>query len=384
MAPRAALCIMAALSLGACDYARSALDYGRGPFDESARNSSDSVYLGMSESSWDSGRFDAGTLLVTNKRGNDMSIVDLARGREARRVPTCTNPHELAVSPDGRHVAVGCYGGTTVDILATSGFDKLASIELGDNARPHGIFWHESGDIFVTAEGREELVRIRSPLSAQPLTSRFPTGKRGSHMLAIDPDLHWAWTTDLGSRTVTRISLIEGICEADSVPKDVCKARGNGDPLSVTVGEEPEGISLAPDGTALWVSARGSNQAFKLDPLTMEVRATVKTGRFPLRLSIRPQGDVAVTSNLTDGTLSVIDLDRAEVIRTIRVSDPKAAGERFQVTILWAQDGKRIYVAETGSNTVAEVDYYSGTVLRHLRVGNGGDGLAIIPGVSPQ
>jgi YVTN family beta-propeller protein len=147
----------------------------------------------------------------------------------------------------------------------------------------------------------------------------------------------------------------------------------------VTVGEEPEGISLSPDGKTLWVSARGSNQAFALDPQTMAVRVTVATGRFPLRIAVRPQGDVAVTSDLQDGSLSVIDTATARVIRTIAVSSPAEAEARFQVTILWSRDGRRIYVAETASDTVAEVDYASGSVLRRIDSGEGGDGMAILP-----
>ena len=111
----------------------------------------------------------------------------------------------------------------------------------------------------------------------------------------------------------------------------------------------------------------------------MEVRHTIATGKFPLRIAVRPQGDVAVTSDLQDGSLSVIDTATARVIRTIPVSGPAEAQTRFQVTILWSADGRRIYVAETGTDTVAEVDYASGTVLRRLRGGDGGDGMAILP-----
>lgn len=302
------------------------------------------------------------TLFVAAKRGNTLSKVDLATGREVLRLPSCTNPHELATSPDGQHVALACYGGTTVDIFSTGSLEKVASIDLGENARPHGIVWHTQGDLFVTAEGRKSIFRIATPLAAARQLFEFGTGKQGSHMLAVSPDARTAWTTDLGSRTVTRIDLVTRRA-----------------PLSVTVGEEPEGISPSPDGTTLWVSARGSNQAFALDPQTMEVRSTVATGRFPLRIAVRPQGDVAVTSDLQDGSLSVIDTASAKVIRTITVSGPAEAEARFQVTILWSADGKRIYVAETASDTVAEVDYAGGTVLRRLKVGAGGDGMAILP-----
>jgi DNA-binding beta-propeller fold protein YncE len=55
------------------------------------------------------------------------------------------------------------------------------------------------------------------------------------------------------------------------------------------------------------------------------------------------------------------------------------AESRFQVTILWSDDGSKIYVAETSSDTVAEVEYATGIVLRRLSVGEGGDGMAILP-----
>lgn len=303
------------------------------------------------------------TLFVAAKRGNTLSKVDLATGEEILRVPSCTNPHELATSPDGQHVALACYGGTTVDVFRTSDLEKVASYDLGENARPHGIVWHENRKIYVTAEGRQEIVEIAAlSYHAVPPPIHYATGKDGSHVLAVSPDARTAWTTDLGSRTVTRIDL-----------------RTRRAPLSVTVGEEPEGISLSPDGKTLWVSARGSNQAFALDPTSMTVRETVSTGRFPLRIAVRPQGDVAVTSDLQDGSLSVIDTATAKVIRTIAVSGPAEAEARFQVTILWSKDGSRIYVAETASDTVAEVDYASGTVLRRLNAGEGGDGMAILP-----
>ncbi|MEL7190320.1 MAG: YncE family protein [Pseudomonadota bacterium] len=302
------------------------------------------------------------TLFVANKRGNTLTKIDLETGETLLDLPSCNNPHELATSPDGRHVALGCYGGTTVDIFRTDTLDKVTSIDLGENARPHGLVWHSGNALFVTAEGRKSIFRIMGALSDTPELVEYATRKEGSHMLAVAPDAKTVWTTDLGSKTVTRIDLQN--------PSDL---------ISVTVGEEPEGISLSPDGKSLWVSARGSDQAFELDPVTMEVRNTLDTGRFPLRLAIRPQGDVAVTSDLADGSLTVIDLATAKVVRTIAVSSPEEAQTRFQVTILWSDDGKRVYVAETASNTVAEVDYEAGTVLRRLKTGEGGDGLAILP-----
>ena len=302
-----------------------------------------------------------GALFVANKRGNTLSKIDLASGEEVKRVDSCANPHELATSPDGSAVALACYGGTTVDIFMTEDLSRFASIELGANARPHGIVWHKSGTLYATAEGRQSIFSIEEPLVGEQLVTEYKTNQLGSHMLAVSPDESTAWTTDLGSRTVTRVDL-----------------GGEKSPLSVEVGEEPEGISLTPDGSALWISARGSNEAYELDPETMAVRKTVKTGAFPLRIAVRPQGDVSVTSDLAAGGLSVIDLAKGEVARSIAVSNAEEAEQRVQVTILWSEDGERVYAAETGTDTIAEVDFASGTVIRRLSAGNGGDGLAIL------
>jgi len=316
---------------------------------------------GLPETEGEASSAPTGTLFVANKFGNTLSQIDLASGEELRRVDACSNPHELAISPDGAHVALACYGGTSVDIFRTDDLSRVKSIDLGENARPHGIVWHDNGDLYATAEGRKTVAWIRRPLGETQVI-QSSTGKDGSHMLAVSPDGRIAWTTDLGSKTVTRVDLITRRA-----------------PLSVEVGIEPEGIALTADGETLWVSARGSDKAFALDPQSMDIRSEVATGAFPLRLAIRPQGDFAVTSDLRDGALTVIDLASAKAIRSIAVSSAAEAQERFQITILWSDDGSRIYVAETASDTVAEVDYLTGRVLRRLAAGDGGDGLAIVP-----
>lgn len=302
----------------------------------------------------------SGALFVAGKFANTLSKVDLATGKEVAQVPSCANPHELATSPNDQFVALACYGGTSVDIFRTADLGKVRSIELGENARPHGIVWHANGDLYATAEGRQSIFWISDPMGSAE-TFEYSTGQRGTHMMAVAPSGNHAWTTDLGSRTVTLVDL---------------KTRRA--PRSIEVGEEPEGIALSPDGETLWVSARGSDKAFALDPMTLEIRQEVETGDFPLRIVVRPQGDFAITSDLADGGLTVIDTETGKAVRSIAVSSPAEAEAKTQVTILFSPGGERIYVAETRADTVAEVDFQSGEVLRRLPGSGGGDGMAII------
>ena len=55
------------------------------------------------------------------------------------------------------------------------------------------------------------------------------------------------------------------------------------------------------------------------------------------------------------------------------------SAETRQVTLLFNQDGSRPYVAETGANKIAEIDFESGEVIGRLSCGKQGDDLAIVP-----
>ena len=76
-----------------------------------------------------------GALFVAGKFGNTLARIDLATGRETARVDSCANPHELATASDGEHVALACYGGTTLDIFRTADLAKVRSIEQCTPAR---------------------------------------------------------------------------------------------------------------------------------------------------------------------------------------------------------------------------------------------------------
>jgi DNA-binding beta-propeller fold protein YncE len=104
--------------------------------------------------------------------------------------------------------------------------------------------------------------------------------------------------------------------------------------------------------------------------------ATVATGPRPIRVAVSPDGRWVVTSDFGTGAMTVIDAARRAKVRDIVVS---GSDEAQQVTILFSTDGRRLYVAETGHDRVAEVDFASGKVLRRLPAGRNGDGLAIAP-----
>jgi YVTN family beta-propeller protein len=88
---------------------------------------------------------DGSRLIATNKRGQSLSVIDVAGGRELARIAT-TRPvvHGVAISPDDRYAFISIEGvGSapgTVDIIDLRALRKVASVDVGQMAG--GIdFW---------------------------------------------------------------------------------------------------------------------------------------------------------------------------------------------------------------------------------------------------
>ncbi len=294
-------------------------------------------------------------LLVGNKGENSVSFIDLASGRELGRSPTGPMPHEIAVSPDGRQAAVVAYGGRTIDIFDVASRERLRTIDLAPNQGPHGIFWLDDGRILATTE-RSQSLTIVDTRAGDAVTS-IATGEQGTHMVAVSPDRRRAYTANIGSGTVSVLDLAGGRKLRD-----------------IAAGGQPEGIALSNDGRTLWVGDLQGARVQAFDTATFERLAEVRTGEVPIRVAASPDGRWIVTSNLGGGSLTIIDAATRKRDRDIPVSGEADAG---QVTILFSKDGKRVYAAETGRDTVAEVELETGRVLRRLPAGRNGDGLAI-------
>ncbi len=300
----------------------------------------------------------SGTLFVANKRDGSLSFIDLADGEEKARVRTCANPHELSLSPDRAHLALACYGGSTLEIFDTATMERIQRIELGEGARPHGVVWHDSGMIVASAEGRGSIFTVTDAPGDAPQVREIHSEGEGPHMVAVSAAGDIAWGTVIPTGTVIRYDLAAGA--------ETSRRRLGGD---------TEGIALSPDGEVLFVGANSANLVYRLDPDTLDIIGQTETGTVPIRVAPHPALPIVVSSDFGDGAVTVVDAESGAALRRIPVSGRQSA---VQVTLVFSEDGERIYVAETANDAIAEVDFASGEVLRRLATGPGGDGLAVV------
>lgn len=298
----------------------------------------------------------ASTLVVGNKGDATVSLVHFESGQERARIATGPQPHEVALSPDGRLAAVVAYGGQSIDVIDIAQARTVSTLPLPEGARPHGLVWLRDGRMVVTAEGVGALIIVPADRS-EPIV--IPLERLRPHMVVVSPDERRAYVTNVNSGIVSVVDLETAQVVAE-----------------LEAGRAPEGVALSPDGRSLWVAERDGDRVRVFDTATLEERGAVDTGERPIRVMVTSDGRHAVTSNFVDASLTVIDAETLEVLRVIPVAEQSGAN---MVTLVEGSSPERVLAAETGLDTVAEVDLTFGRVVRRIPVGLRGDGLALSP-----
>ncbi|WP_313438040.1 hypothetical protein [Novosphingobium sp.] len=178
-------------------------------------------------------------------------------------------------------------------------------------------------------------------------------------MVVLSPDRGTAYVSDVAAGAISIV--------------DLRTMRKRSD---LRVGGNPEGLAVSRDGRELWVGDNSAPRVRVFDIASGKTLAVLPADPVPIRIAISRDGKTAISSNIGAGTLGIYSVPRRQLLRTISVS---GAIDAIQVTAIFAASDERVLVAETGRNTVAELEVREGKVVRRYVVGKGGDGVAITP-----
>ncbi len=366
-------------------------------------------------------------LLVLHKGENAMAIVDPSNGQVVGHVPTGQDPHELAVSDDGRlafasnYAGPGPRGGNSLSVIDIAGRKELHRVEISPLSRPHGL-WFADGKLYFTAEGSMAIARY-DPASNK-VDWLLGLGQDRTHMILVAKDQKTIFTSNVSANT---ISIIERAGPSQGRPGGPGGFPGGPPPggpggpppggpggpppggpggpppdgpggpppggfggpggpppggpgggpgwrqTLVPVGRGPEGFDVSPDGKELWTAHMGDGRISVIDIASKKVAATIDAGaRAPNRLKFTPDGKLALVSEIGGGGLIVLDVGT----RTVKKRVPLGRGASG---ILIPPEGGRAYVALTGSNSIAVIDLESLAEVARFRTGSGPDGMAWLP-----
>ncbi|MDQ1274796.1 MAG: hypothetical protein QG610_368, partial [Euryarchaeota archaeon] len=162
------------------------------------------------------------------------------------------------------------------------------------------------------------------------------------------------------------------VANAHSNDVSVIDTATNNVTSTVPVGSSPQGIAVSPNGKKVYVANLGSNTVSVIDTTSNSVISTVKTGRNPAGVAVSPDGKKTYVTNYGDKTVSVISTATNKVTATVSVGK----GPR-EITV--TPDGTKVYVANSDSGSISVIDTITNTVTDAVKVGGAPFGVAVNP-----
>ncbi|MCF6300760.1 MAG: YncE family protein, partial [Proteobacteria bacterium] len=214
---------------------------------------------------------DNSLLLAVNKNSDYLSVLDLGKGLEIKKIPTGQGPHEVAISPDGKFAIVTNYGygcveskaGKSLTVVNLHDYSTM-NIPLGKFRSPHGIVaFKDNIHVAVTVECSKALLIVN--IHTGEISQAIDTGADVSHMVILSADEKTAFVSNISSGSVSVLDLTTG-----KLIKTIITGKG------------AEGIALSTDGRQVWVTNRGVNTISIIEVESLTVSKTLKTEEFPI------------------------------------------------------------------------------------------------------
>jgi hypothetical protein len=185
-----------------------------------------------------------GNVVVSVAWADRLTIIDLATGRQRSVASGIDEPHELAVSPDGRWAVAADFGdylgdfafsGTELGVYELPSGRLVRRIGLGRHRGPHDILFTTPTRVAVTTQTTRHVVE--ADVTTGRVLGATETRAKGSHSLAVTADARLAFTANQAEGSLSRLDLANRRFLSRHVV-------GRG---------ETEGIAVTPDGREVWM-----------------------------------------------------------------------------------------------------------------------------------
>jgi YVTN family beta-propeller protein len=290
-------------------------------------------------------------LLVGEKDGALLAIVDPVSLEIVARVPANPNPHEVAT--DGRYAYVTNSGLDMITVIDLETQAQVEGIDLKPLSPVHGI-WMAGGNIYFANETSRTISRY-NPGSGL-IDWVLGTGQKRSHMLMVSEDESTIIATNMVPGSVS-------IIEFDEESRD----------WEITVietGPRAEGLDLSPDGRELWVTNVNESTISVIDVGSKQITGTIELPtNFSNRLKFTPDGKYVFVAELRGTEIAVYNTETRELVKRIDVG---GGSEGMQMS----PDGNRAFIAVSTINTVAVIDLQTLQVTDTIGEFNNPDGMA--------
>jgi YVTN family beta-propeller protein len=134
----------------------------------------------------------------------------------------------------------------------------------------------------------------------------------------------------------------------------------------ISVGADPNGLAVSPDGARLYVTNFAGNSVSVVDTQTRNVVVTIPVDLGPVGVTTTPDGAAIYTANKTANTVSVIDA--ATLAVTASIALPAGAGPN---SVAVTPDGNFAYVTNSRNKSLSILDTRTLQVAKTLSIAAG-------------
>ena len=221
-------------------------------------------------------------------------------------------PNQIAVTPDGKYVAVPIRDGDKVDIVDVTKQEVVKSLPIKE---PHNALNTGSNRyIYISSMGSGEINLI--DLEKMDYAAVIPAGGRprpyvvspdGKAMFVAVADLHGFDIVDIpGKRVLERVEM-----PADHPTPHALQYE--------TADTRTHGLALTPDGRELWVTSLLDDCVNIYDVAARKFVGKVPTGPGPNWLAFTPDGKYLAVSNADSDDVSIIDVKARHEVNRVKV-----------------------------------------------------------------
>jgi YVTN family beta-propeller protein len=301
-------------------------------------------------------------LLVANQGDRDLSIIDVAAGKQIATVSVGgVTGHEVAATPDGKTAFVPIYGDSGVGRAGTDGSSMavidlaakkvVATVDFGHGVRPHmPLYEPVSGMLYVTTE-LDKAVAIIDPKTLK-IVGKIPTGQEQSHMLVVSRDGKRGYTANVGPGTVSVLDMV-----------------GRKTVTVIPISATTQRISISRDDKWVFTADQTKPQIAAIDTATNQVKTWIGLPGIGYGTAVTLDGKWLLVAMPAKNQVAVVDLGTMKVVRTVDAAG--APGE-----ILMNPNGKTAYVSCPSGNHVVAIDLVGWNVENVIAAGSKADGLA--------